>query len=240
MNPAHEPLLDVQALHAAYGSARVLHGVSLQVRAGEVVGLLGRNGMGKTTLVNAILGIVPSQAEAMRFAGASIAAQPAHRIARRGIALVPEGRQVYANLSVLEHLSAFTRPGADGATAWHAQRVFELFPRLAERRRNLGGQLSGGEQQMLAIGRALVTNPRLLILDEATEGLAPLVREEIWRALAALRAAGQSILVVDKYVQRLIRLADHHVVLEKGRVAWTGSSDALSADPALWRRYLGV
>jgi branched-chain amino acid transport system ATP-binding protein len=240
MNPAHEPLLDVQALHAAYGSARVLHGVSLQVRVGEVVGLLGRNGMGKTTLVNAILGIVPSQAEAMRFAGASIAAQPAHRIARRGIALVPEGRQVYANLSVLEHLSAFTRRGADGATAWHAQRVFELFPRLAERRRNLGGQLSGGEQQMLAIGRALVTNPRLLILDEATEGLAPLVREEIWRALAALRAAGQSILVVDKYVQRLIRLADHHVVLEKGRVAWTGSSDALSADPALWRRYLGV
>jgi branched-chain amino acid transport system ATP-binding protein len=236
----NEALLDVQGLHAAYGSAQVLHGVDLQLRAGEVVGLLGRNGMGKTTLVHAITGIVPSQARALRFAGASIAGQPAHRIARRGIALVPEGRQVYANLSVLEHLSAFTRRGADGRTPWQAARVFELFPRLAERRSQLGAQLSGGEQQMLAIGRALVTNPRLLILDEATEGLAPLVREEIWRALSALRAAGQSILVIDKYVRRLIRLADHHVVLEKGRVAWAGSSDALAADPALWRRYLGL
>jgi branched-chain amino acid transport system ATP-binding protein len=240
MSAANEALLDVQGLRAAYGSAQVLHGVSLQVRAGEVVGLLGRNGMGKTTLVQAITGIVPSQAQALRFAGASIAAQPAHRIARRGIALVPEGRQVYANLTVLEHLSAFTRPGASGATPWHAARVFELFPRLAERRSQLGAQLSGGEQQMLSIGRALVTNPRLLILDEATEGLAPLVREEIWRALAQLRAAGQSILVIDKYVQRLIRLADRHVVLEKGRVVWSGSSAALAADPALWGRYLGL
>jgi branched-chain amino acid transport system ATP-binding protein len=235
-----ELLLDVQDLRAGYGSAQVLHGVSLQVRAGEAVGLLGRNGMGKTTLVRAITGIVPSQAEGLRFAGATIAGQPPHRIARRGIALVPEGRQVYANLSVLEHLTAFTRPDAQGHTAWHAARVFELFPALAERRGHMGAQLSGGEQQMLAIGRALVTNPRLLILDEATEGLAPLVREEIWRALGALRAAGQSILVIDKYVQRLIRLADHHVVLEKGRVGWAGSSAALAADPALWQRYLGV
>jgi branched-chain amino acid transport system ATP-binding protein len=237
---SNELLLDVQGLRAAYGSAQVLHGVDLQLRAGEVVGLLGRNGMGKTTLVHAITGILPSQAQALRFAGAAIAGEPAHRIARRGVALVPEGRQVYPNLSVLEHLSAFTRPDAQGATSWHAARVFELFPRLAERRGQLGAQLSGGEQQMLAIGRALVTNPRLLILDEATEGLAPLVREEIWRALALLRAAGQSILVIDKYVQRLIRLADHHVVLEKGRVAWAGSSAALAADPALWGRYLGV
>jgi branched-chain amino acid transport system ATP-binding protein len=233
-------LLDVQGLHAAYGSAQVLHGVGLQVRAGEVVGLLGRNGMGKTTLVNAILGIVPSQTHVLRFAGVSIASQPAYRIARRGIALVPEGRQVYGNLSVLEHLSAFTRPDVAGATPWQPERVFELFPRLAERRRHLGAQLSGGEQQMLAIGRALVTNPRLLILDEATEGLAPLVREEIWRALSTLRAAGQAILVIDKYVQRLIRLADHHVVLDKGRVAWAGSSAALAAEPGLWQRYLGV
>ena len=235
-----EPLLDVQGLRAAYGSAQVLHGIDLRVRSGEVVGLLGRNGMGKTTLVHAITGIVPSQASTLRFAGASIAEQPAHRIARRGIALVPEGRQVYPNLSVLEHLTAFTRPSTQGATPWQAARVFELFPRLAERRDHLGAQLSGGEQQMLAIARALVTNPRLLILDEATEGLAPLVREEIWRALSRLREAGQSILVIDKYVQRLIRLADHHVVLEKGRVAWTGSSAALAADPALWGRYLGV
>jgi branched-chain amino acid transport system ATP-binding protein len=240
MSALNELLLDVQGLRAAYGSAQVLHGVSLQVRAGEVVGLLGRNGMGKTTLVNAIMGIVPAQAQALRFAGASIAAQPAHRIARRGIALVPEGRQVYANLTVLEHLAAFTRPGAVGGTPWQAARVFELFPRLAERRSQLGAQLSGGEQQMLAIGRALVTNPRLLILDEATEGLAPLVREEIWRSLAQLRAAGQSILVIDKYLQRLIRLADHHVVLEKGQVVWSGSSAALAADPALWERYLGL
>jgi branched-chain amino acid transport system ATP-binding protein len=238
--PSNEPLLDVQGLRAAYGSAQVLQGVDLQVRAGEVVGLLGRNGMGKTTLVHAITGIVPSQARTLRFAGASIAAQPAHRIARRGMALVPEGRQVFANLSVLEHLSAFTRPGADGRSPWQASRVFELFPRLAERRSQLGSQLSGGEQQMLAIGRALVTNPRLLILDEATEGLAPLVREEIWRALSHLRAAGQAIVVIDKYLQRLIRLADRHVVLEKGLVAWTGSSDALSTDPALWHRYLGA
>jgi branched-chain amino acid transport system ATP-binding protein len=235
-----ELLLDVQGLRAAYGSAQVLHGVDLQLRAGEVVGLLGRNGMGKSTLVHAITGVMPSQAQALRFDGASIAGQPAHRIARRGVALVPEGRQVYPNLSVLEHLTAFTRPDAQGAAPWQAARVFELFPRLAERRSQLGAQLSGGEQQMLAIGRALVTNPRLLILDEATEGLAPLVREEIWRALALLRAAGQSILVIDKYVQRLIRLADHHVVLEKGRVAWAGSSAALAADPALWGRYLGV
>jgi branched-chain amino acid transport system ATP-binding protein len=233
-------LLDVQGLRAAYGSAQVLHGVSLQVRAGEVVGLLGRNGMGKTTLVNAIIGILPSQAQVLRFAGASIAAQPVHRIARRGIALVPEGRQVYANLTVFEHLSAFTRPAASGGTRWQAARVFELFPGLAARRNQLGAQLSGGEQQMLAIGRALVTNPRLLILDEATEGLAPLVREEIWRALSQLRDAGQSILVIDKYVQRLIRLADHHVVLEKGRVVWSGSSAALAADPVLWGRYLGL
>ena len=240
MNAATELLLDVQGLRAAYGSAQVLHGVSLQVRAGEAMGLLGRNGMGKTTLVNAIMGIVPSQALALRFGGVSIATQPAHRIARRGIALVPEGRQVYANLSVLEHLSAFTRPDARGAAAWQATRVFELFPRLAERRGHLGSELSGGEQQMLAIGRALVTNPRLLILDEATEGLAPLVRDEIWRALAQLRAAGLAIVVIDKYLQRLIRLADHHVVLEKGRVAWAGSSTALAADPALWGRYLGL
>jgi branched-chain amino acid transport system ATP-binding protein len=236
----NEPLLEVQELRAAYGSAQVLHGVSLQVRAGEVVGLLGRNGMGKTTLVHAITGIVPSRAQGLRFGGLSIVGHPTHRIARRGIALVPEGRQVYANLTVLEHLTAFMRPDANGSAPWGAARVFQLFPRLAERRHQLGAQLSGGEQQMLAIGRALVTNPRLLILDEATEGLAPLVREEIWHALAELRSAGQSILVIDKYVQRLIHLADHHVVLEKGRVAWAGTSAALAADPALWSRYLGV
>ena len=233
-------LLDVRGLRAAYGSAPVLHGVDLQVHGGEAVALLGRNGMGKTTLVRALMGIVaPSDGE-LRFAGESIAGQPAYRIARRGIALVPEGRQVFANLTVQEHLSAFTRRDVHGATPWQMQRVFALFPRLAERRHHWAQQLSGGEQQMLAIGRALVTNPRLLILDEATEGLAPLVREEIWRALAQLRSAGQAILVIDKYLQRLIALADRHVILEKGRVAWSGSSAALAADSGLWHRYLGV
>jgi branched-chain amino acid transport system ATP-binding protein len=233
-------LLDVRGLHAAYGSAQVLQGVDLQVRSGEVVALLGRNGMGKTTLVRAVMGILAPSAGELHFGGDSIFGWPAHRIARRGVALVPEGRQVFANLSVLEHLSAFTRRDANGATPWHAQRVFSLFPRLAERHDHWAQQLSGGEQQMLAIGRALVTNPRLLILDEATEGLAPLVREEIWRALAQLRATGQAILVIDKYLQRLIGLADRHVILEKGRVAWSGSSDALACDPGLWHRYLGV
>ena len=240
MNPAPPPLLEVQGLQTAYGSAQVLHGVDLTVGRGEVVGLLGRNGMGKTTLVRAVMGIVPSQSGSVRFDGDAVLGQPSHRIARRGIALVPEGRQVYPNLSVHEHLTAFTRERTDGAAAWHAARVYELFPRLAERRDHLGGHLSGGEQQMLAVGRALVTNPRLLILDEATEGLAPLIREEIWRALAALRRAGQAILVIDKYVQRLIHLADRHVILEKGRVAWSGSSEALDADRALWQRYVGV
>ncbi len=240
MSTAGDVLLDVRDLRASYGSAPVLHGIELQVRSGEVVGLLGRNGMGKTTLVHAVMGIVSSRSGELRFAGESIADWPAHRIARCGMALVPEGRQVFNNLTVLEHLSAFTRRDARGGTPWQAARVFSLFPRLAERRNQLAQHLSGGEQQMLAIGRALVTNPRLLILDEATEGLAPLVREEIWRALATLRAAGQSILVIDKYVQRLIRLADRHVIIEKGHVAWSGSSDALAAEPALWQRYLGV
>jgi len=235
-----ELLLDVRGLRAAYGSAPVLHGVDLQVHRGEVVALLGRNGMGKTTLVRAVMGILAPSAGELRFRGESIATEPAHRIARRGIALVPEGRQVFANLSVHEHLSAFTRRDVQGAMPWQAPRVYTMFPRLAERRDQWAQQLSGGEQQMLAIGRALVTNPRLLILDEATEGLAPLVREEIWRALAQLRASGQSILVIDKYLQRLIGLADRHVILEKGRVAWSGSSAALAADPGLWHRYLGV
>jgi branched-chain amino acid transport system ATP-binding protein len=167
-----------------------------------------------------------------------------HRVARHGIALVPEGRQVFANLSVLEHLTAFRRASANGTAgsdrAWTPERLFELFPRLAERRSHLGGQLSGGEQQMLAIARALVTNPRLLILDEATEGLAPLVREEVWNILGALREAGHAMLVIDKYVRRLIGVADRHVILEKGRVAWAGSSQALDADRGLWSRYLGL
>ena len=230
------PLLQAHGVHAGYGSSPVLFGIDLEIGAAEIVALLGRNGMGKTTLVRAVMGLLKPSVGEIRFNGHSIAAQPAFRIARLGLALVPEGRQVFQNLSVEEHLTAFHR----GGTVWTPQRVFDLFPRLAERRRNLGAQLSGGEQQMLAIGRALVTNPRLLILDEATEGLAPLVREEIWRALRTLREGGHAMLVIDKYVRRLLDMADRHVIVEKGRVVWQGNSAALAADQGLWARYLGV
>ena len=238
---AANPLLQAVGLRAGYGRAMVLHGISLQLHAGEVVGLLGRNGMGKTTLVRTLMGVLPLTGGTVQVQGKPLAGLPAHAVARLGLALVPEGRQVFSNLSVAEHLSAFMRP-AVGATAaaWTPERVFDLFPCLYERRQHMGNQLSGGEQQMLAIGRALVTNPRLLILDEATEGLAPLIREEIWRALALLRADGQSILIIDKYVQRLIALADRHLILEKGVVVWQGGSAALQADRSLWQRYLGV
>jgi branched-chain amino acid transport system ATP-binding protein len=233
-------LLRVQALHAGYGRTPVLFGVDLQLGPGEIVGLLGRNGMGKTTLVRTVMGLIAPSAGAIEFSGVSIAAWPAHRVARLGLALVPEGRQVFGNLTVDEHLSAFERNSAETKSPWTPQRLLELFPRLAQRRAHLGGQLSGGEQQMLAIARALVTNPRLLILDEATEGLAPLVREEIWRVLRTLREAGHAMLVIDKYVKRLIAIADRHVILEKGRVVWSGSSAALDADRDVWARHLGI
>ncbi len=199
-------LLEVEALHGGYGATPVLFDVNLRVGAGEIVGLLGRNGMGKTTLVRSIMGLTPPTSGRIAFGGAQVFGLPPHRIARLGVALVPEGRQVFSNLSVEEHLSAFHRASPAGVKLWKPDTVFELLPSLAQRRHHLGNQLSGGEQQMLAIGRALATNPRLLIFDEATEGLAPLVREEIWRCLAALRAAGHAMIVVDKYVQRLIAL----------------------------------
>ena len=236
-------LLDVQDLHAGYGASEVLHGIDLHIAPGEVVALLGRNGMGKTTLVRAITGLNPPRSGRVVFGGETVSGVAPHRIAQRGIGLVPEGRQIFPNLSVAEHLTAFERADATSARLGRGQgveRVYTLFPALFERRRHMGNELSGGEQQMLAIGRALVTAPRLLILDEATEGLAPLVRQEIWRCLAALRAEGQAILVIDKYVQRLIHIADRHVILEKGRVVWTGSSAELDRDPTLWQRHLGV
>jgi len=233
-------LLQVEKLETAYGASQVLFGVDFAIRPGEVATLLGRNGMGKTTTVRSIMGLTPARSGAIRFRGERIERQRPDRIARRGIALVPEGRQIFPNLSVRENLVAFAGNRSATHDPWTLAKVLAFFPRLAERMDNLGDQLSGGEQQMLAIGRALMTNPYLLILDEATEGLAPLVREEIWRCLAALKAAGQTILVIDKYVERLIAIADHHTVLSRGRVAWRGSSAELGADRSLWHRYLGV
>ena len=233
-------LLKVENLETAYGTSQVLFGLDLAIRAGEVATLLGRNGMGKTTTVRSIMGLTPARSGAIRFRGERIERQRPDRIARCGIALVPEGRQIFPNLSVRENLVAFAGNRSATPDPWTLAKVLVFFPGLAERMDNLGSRLSGGEQQMLAIGRALMTNPHLLILDEATEGLAPLVREEIWRCLAALKAAGQTILVIDKYVERLVAIADHHTVLSRGRVAWRGSSAELGADRSLWHRYLGV
>ena len=233
-------LLEVRGLETAYGTSQVLFGVDLAVDAGEVVTLLGRNGMGKTTTVRSIMGLTRAQGGSISFRGRRIERDAPDRIARLGIALVPEGRQIFPNLTVREHLVAFSENRAGRTDPWTPAKVLAFFPRLAERSENMGNQLSGGEQQMLAIGRALVTNPHLLILDEATEGLAPLVREEIWKCLGRLREAGQTILVIDKYIERLVRLADRHTIIERGRVAWQGSSAALAADRGLWQRYLGV
>jgi branched-chain amino acid transport system ATP-binding protein len=234
------PLLRVEQLETAYGASQVLFGIDLRVDAGEVVGLLGRNGMGKTTLIRSICGLVRARGGRIVFGDRPILELAADRIARLGIGLVPEGRQVFPNLTVDEHLTAFAANRIRATQPWTREKVYQLFPRLAERSDNMGNQLSGGEQQMLAIGRALVTNPRLLILDEATEGLAPLIREEIWRCLDQLRRAGQTILIVDKYVNRLIELADRHVIIERGRLAWQGTSGELAADRSLWSRYLGA
>jgi branched-chain amino acid transport system ATP-binding protein len=233
-------LLEVDQLETSYGASQVLFGLSLQIKPGEAVTLLGRNGMGKTTTVRSILGLTRCSKGSIAFRGERIERMAPDRIARMGIALVPEGRQIFPNLSVREHLVAFAGNRSGRSDPWTPDKVFELFPRLRERIENSGHQLSGGEQQMLAIGRALVTNPHLLVLDEATEGLAPLVREEIWRCLGRLRAAGQTILVIDKYVERLVKLADRHTIIERGRVAWQGTSAQLDADRGLWHRYLGI
>jgi len=233
-------MLTIEKLETAYGSSQVLFGVDLHVEAGEAVTLLGRNGMGKTTAVRSIMGLTPARAGAITFRGRRIEREAPDRIARAGIALVPEGRQIFPNLTVRENLAAFAANRSGSKDPWSVEKIFELFEPLRERQNNYGNQLSGGEQQMLAIGRALVTNPHLLILDEATEGLAPLVREEIWKCLARLRAAGQALLVIDKYIERLVALADRHTILERGRVAWQGTSAELNAERGLWHRYLGV
>jgi len=233
-------VLAIEALETAYGQSQVLFGVSLEIAEGAVVSLLGRNGMGKTTTVRSILGIVQPKAGSIRLRGRELRGAPAYRVAQAGIGLVPEGRQIFPNLTVYENLVATAANRARAAEPWTLERVFGLFPQLRERQRHFGNQLSGGEQQMLAIGRALMTNPRLLILDEATEGLAPRIRAEIFASLERLKAAGLSILVIDKDVKALTRIADAHYVLEKGRVAWSGTSAELAANEALQHRYLGV
>jgi branched-chain amino acid transport system ATP-binding protein len=233
-------MLVVEGLEAAYGVSQVLFGVDLRVNASEVVTLLGRNGMGKTTTVRAIMGIMRPKSGTVFFAGQALAGLPSYRVARAGLGLVPEGRQIFPNLTVRENLVATAANRGALPEPWTLEKVFGLFPRLQERRSNMGNQLSGGEQQMLAIARALMTNPRLLILDEATEGLAPLIRADIYRSIEQMKAGGLSILVIDKDVKQLTRVADRHYVLEKGRVVWSGSSADLAASDDVQHRYLGV
>ncbi|NDW04299.1 ABC transporter ATP-binding protein [Jiella pacifica] len=237
-------MLKVEGLESAYGDSRILFGIDLFVGAGEVVTLLGRNGMGKTTTVKSIFGLLKPRGGRVSIDGEDVTGKPPHVVAKRGLGLVPEGRQIFPTLSVEENLVATHRSsrGSDRTSApkWTLESVYALFPRLKERRRNMGNQLSGGEQQMLAIGRALMTNPRLVVLDEATEGLAPLIREEIWACLTEIRNAGEAILVIDKNVDALARFADRHVVIEKGRVAWSGTTAELRATPAVKERFLHV
>jgi branched-chain amino acid transport system ATP-binding protein len=233
-------VLEVRDLQTAYGRSQVLFGVTFSVRRGEVVTLLGRNGMGKTTTVRSVMGMTPPRSGRITFHESDTTRLPSYRIAQAGLGLVPEGRQIFPNLTVLENLVATAANRRDLPGPWTLDKIFSLFPNLKERKAHYGNQLSGGEQQMLAIGRALMTNPRLLILDEATEGLAPLVRAEIYRSIERLKIEGLSLLVIDKDLRALTRVADRHYVLEKGRVVWTGDSKELSASPEVQHRYLGV
>jgi len=234
-----DALLELTDVETSYGLSRVLFGVSLAIAPGEMVSLLGRNGMGKTTTISTIMGLMPAAGGRVAFDGKPLAGLPPYRVAQAGLGLVPEGRQIFPTLSVEENLIA-TAAARFGRPRWRLDDVYQMFPSLAERRRNMGNQLSGGEQQMLAIGRSLMTNPKLIILDEATEGLAPLVRNEIWASLKRLKAEGQAILLVDKHIDALLKLADRHVVIEKGYVVWSGSSAALVNDPTVRQRYLQV
>ena len=233
-------LLEVSGLEAGYGTSQVLFGMALQVEPGRCTTLLGRNGMGKSTTIKSVMGLITPLRGEVRWKGQAIQGRPPHAVARLGLGLVPEGRQIFPNLTVRENLVATQRLRGGAKSPWTLDRVHRMFPRLAERGRNFGNQLSGGEQQMLAIGRALLTNPELLILDEATEGLSPLIRQEIWAALARVKLEGTAILVVDKNLVPLLGLADRHYVVEKGKVAWSGSSDELRADRSVLQRYLSA
>jgi branched-chain amino acid transport system ATP-binding protein len=231
-------MLRLENIHNAYGNARVLFGIEFEVLEGQVVTLIGRNGMGKTTTIKSIFGMQPPTGGKILIDGNEFTGSRPHKIAAAGIGLVPEGRRIFSNLTVEENLVSTARR-KDGSR-WQLNDIYQMFPRLQERRRNMGNQLSGGEQQMLAIGRALMTGPRLLVLDEATEGLAPIIRDEIWHSLSQLKMLGLAILVVDKNIDALLRIADRHVVIEKGRVAWQGTNDALAATPEVAERFLHV
>ena len=233
-------MLEINGLETAYGQSQVLFGMELNVGKGEVVTLLGRNGMGKTTTLHSVMGLVPSRSGNIRFQGQELRELPSYQIAKTGLSLVPEGRQIFPNLTVHENLVATASTRSQSENPWNLDRVFDLFPRLPNRIHHMGNQLSGGEQQMLAIGRALMTNPKLLILDEATEGLAPLIRNEIWNCVSNLKSAGQSILLVDKNIDALTRIADRHYIIEKGKVVWDGTSSELQGDQDLQHRFLGV
>ncbi|MBR1128452.1 ABC transporter ATP-binding protein [Bradyrhizobium iriomotense] len=235
-----DTLLEVDGIETCYGLSQVLFGLSLSISSGEMVSLMGRNGMGKTTTIRSIMGLTPARSGAIRFAGAEVRQLPSYRIAKLGVGLVPEGRQIFPNLTVRENLVAAAADRFGSRNPWTLAAIYSLFPRLAERAANMGNQLSGGEQQMLAIGRALMTNPKLLILDEATEGLAPLIREEIWNCLSLLKSRGQSILVVDKNVDHLARICDRHYIIERGKTVWSGTSNELRAEPDLQHKYLGI
>jgi len=235
-----DAMLVVQSIQTYYGASQALFGMSFSVRQGEFVTLIGRNGMGKTTTIKSIMGLLSPREGNVTFSGQSLQRLPSYRVAQLGIGLVPEGRQVFPNLSVRENLVATANNRSQSREPWNLDRIYALFPRLRERERNLGANLSGGEQQMLAIGRALMTNPRLLILDEATEGLAPMIRQEIWDCLARLKTGGQTIVAIDKNIGSLLKLADTHHIVEKGRVVWGGSSESLRARPELLHQYVGV
>ena len=233
-------MLEINNMETSYGQSQVLFGIDLKINKGEVVTLIGRNGMGKTTTINSIMGLIKIKSGLIIFDGNHVQNKPPYKVARTGIGLVPEGRQIFPNLSVYENLEATSSNRYKNSNPWTLNRVLQLFPRLNDRLKNMGNQLSGGEQQMLAIGRALMTNPRLLILDEATEGLAPLIKKEIWDCLKGLKSSGQSILVVDKNIKALTDLADRHYIMEKGKIVWIGDSSKLNSNKEIQNRYLGI
>jgi branched-chain amino acid transport system ATP-binding protein len=233
-------LLSISDLQTSYGTSQVLFGVSFEVSAGQCVTLIGRNGMGKSTTINTIMGWVPPRSGTVHFAGQDITGRAPYQVAKAGIGLVPEGRRIFPTLTVKENLVATATQRSQRGNPWSIDKIYQMFPRLKERERNLGSNLSGGEQQMLAIGRALLTNPTLLILDEATEGLAPVIRAEIWKSLENLKASGLALIVIDKNIGPLLRVGDHHYIVEKGRIVWDGASAELRSQPELLREYVGV